>query len=293
MADGKDFTPANQEIMRAVADTGVETETVTDWSGYGGYHPSDEAYKAIADKHPGALALGDSIANGIGKNIKDGKTVATDGIGTKDILTNINSDSVQALAPPAPPPKAGQSAPSVAQAAPAPASSTEVTEKSPEQETTTAAVAPAVPEVPQSMAQGGLIPEKDNLSVSNEQGEVLAKINQGELQNGLSVDGTGIRVESNRQRMADDLIAKNEKNDSNTPDNSNKQDTQQMKNENKFRQVSRPNQATSNLMQRDAQWRENVADAYRPRGTQDRAFRRSKFLPEGYHFSRSAPGSTT
>lgn len=293
MADGKDFTPANQEIMRAVADTGVETETVTDWSGYGGYHPSDEAYKAIADKHPGALALGDSIANGIGKNIKDGKTVATDGIGTKDILTNINSDSVQALAPPAPPPKAGQSAPSVAQAAPAPASSTEVTEKPPEQETTTAAVAPAVPEVPQSMAQGGLIPEKDNLSVSNEQGEVLAKINQGELQNGLSVDGTGIRVESNRQRMADDLVAKNEKGDSNTPDNSNMQDTQQMKNENSFRQASKSRKMSSPLMSKDMNWRESITSGSRPTGSQSRAFRRSKFLPEGYHFSRSAPGSTT
>lgn len=67
---------------------------------------------------------------------------------------------------------------------------------------------PPTEDVP-AMAQGGFIPEKDNLSVVKEDtGETVAKINEGEVQGGIKAEGSGVRVESNVSRKADDLVSK-------------------------------------------------------------------------------------
>ena len=77
---------------------------------------------------------------------------------------------------------------------------------------------PTEPEPPK-MALGGFIPEKDNLSVVKEEtGETVAKINEGEVKEGIKPEGSGLRVESNRTRLADDLISKYE-NDTQTVEN--------------------------------------------------------------------------
>lgn len=77
----------------------------------------------------------------------------------------------------------------------------------------TAAPAPEANTPAPAMALGGFIPEKDNLEVKNEQGETVAKINQGEIDS-VKSEGTGVRVESNKQRKADDLVNKYEGNQS-------------------------------------------------------------------------------
>lgn len=43
----------------------------------------------------------------------------------------------------------------------------------------------------------------------------------------------------------------------------------------------------------DKNWQKNIANAVRSPGTQNRAFRRSKFRNEGWHWSRNSPNSTT
>ena len=92
------FQAAHDEVMKAVNQTGVKTEVVQDWSGTGGYHPSNDEAKRIAEKYPGQTFVGDSIANQMGTFSKDSTKIATDGIGTGKILENMQSDQVATLA---------------------------------------------------------------------------------------------------------------------------------------------------------------------------------------------------
>jgi hypothetical protein len=83
-----------------------------------------------------------------------------------------------------------------------------------------------VPTEAPAMALGGFIPEKDNLEVTNkETGETVAQINEGELKGGITPEGTGLRVESNKTRLADDLVNKYEQPTAN--DDEDDQPTQQ------------------------------------------------------------------
>jgi hypothetical protein len=93
------FQAAHDEVMKAVNETGVKTEVIKDWSGTGGYHPPHDEAKRIADLHPGATFVGDSIANQMGTLAKDSTKIATDGLSTGKILQNIQSDQVSAIAP--------------------------------------------------------------------------------------------------------------------------------------------------------------------------------------------------
>ena len=92
-----DISGASAEVRRAAADAGVDLEEVQDWSGTGGYHPSNDEAKRIAAKYPGQTFVGDSIANQIGTFAENGTKVAKDGINTNAILENVNSDQVAAL----------------------------------------------------------------------------------------------------------------------------------------------------------------------------------------------------
>lgn len=151
-----------------------------------------------------------------------------------------------------------------------------------------------VPEepTPQAMALGGFIPEKDNLSVMNAQGDVVAKINEGELQQGLTREGSGMRVESNKKRMAESLVDQNERSMYASDIDEPEQETGQT-DAGGFRQVQAPARITNDVMPKDQQWREAAAAASYPIGSQIRAFKRSKFMQEGYHFNRATPGSHT
>jgi len=138
----------------------------------------------------------------------------------------------------------------------------------------TAAMEEEAPE----MALGGFIPEKDNLSVVNARGDTLAKINEGELNGGIRADGTGLRVVSNKTRIADDIVERNT-----TPAPTEQPEPQQQE---------KPVEQKNQVMNDDQQWRESsMIDTSYSAGTQVRAFRRSKFMPEGYHFNRATPGS--
>jgi len=144
----------------------------------------------------------------------------------------------------------------------------------PETEQAQSSVEEEVPE----MALGGFIPEKDNLSVVNDKGNTLAKINEGELNGGIRADGTGLRVISNKTRIADDIV---ERNTTPAPIEQAESQTQE-----------KPVQQKNQVMKDDQQWRESsMIDTSYSAGTQVRAFRRSKFMPEGYHFNRATPGS--
>lgn len=92
------FQAAHDEVMKAVGETGVKTEVVQDWSGTGGYHPSNDEAKRIAEKYPGQTFVGDSIAKQMGSFSKDSTKIATDGLGTGKILENMQSDQVATLA---------------------------------------------------------------------------------------------------------------------------------------------------------------------------------------------------
>jgi hypothetical protein len=154
------------------------------------------------------------------------------------------------------------------------------------------AITPEPTAQPQAMALGGFIPEKDNLSVTNDQGDVVAKINEGELQNGLTREGSGMRVESNKKRMAESLVDQNERSMYASDISEPAQETEQT-NAGGFRQVQKPARITNDVMPKDQQWREAAASASYPIGSQIRAFKRSKFMQEGYHFNRATPGSQT
>jgi len=267
-ADGKDFTPAHNEVLRAATESGATVEQPQDYSGYGGYHPGDKEYKRIAEKYPGSVAVGDSIANGIGSRIKDGQTVAKDGIGTGDVLSRVDSDQVQSIAPVEPAP------PVQAEPTPVPAQT----------------ASPIPPEQPpaQTMAQGGFIPEKDNLSVVNENGDEVAKINEGEVENGITKSGTGLRVESNKKRNAEELVTNNEKSAYSADSEQTKQ------NQSSFQQTPPTPRETNVVMNNDVHWRDNLTSAkYQHSPSHHRAITRSKFGREGTgHFTRATPGST-
>ncbi len=148
----------------------------------------------------------------------------------------------------------------------------EKVEVQPDTETST------VDEEAPEMALGGFISEKDNLSVVNARGDTLAKINEGELNGGIRADGTGLRVVSNKTRIADDIVERNTM----------PSVTEQPEPETQEKPVEQKNQ----VMKDDQQWRESsMIDTSYSAGTQVRAFRRSKFMPEGYHFNRATPGS--
>lgn len=134
----------------------------------------------------------------------------------------------------------------------------------------------------QAMAQGGFINEKDNLSVVNEDGATLAKINEGEMVGGMLTEGTGMRVVSNKTRLADDIV---ERNNIDSP-------VQQAAMQQPDAAPQKPPvMAKNQMMKEDSSWREMAANDSHQRGTQIRAFRRTKFMPEGYHFNRASPSS--
>lgn len=152
-----DIRGASAEVRRAAADAGVDIEEVQDWSGYGGYHPSNDEAKRIAAKYPGQTFVGDSIANQIGTFAKDGTKVATDGINTSAILSNVTSDQVATNA--------------VTPATPA------------ESKAESVASVPTPPAEPVKTFQYGGSPETqddENLSVYDDSGSLRFKMNSGE-----------------------------------------------------------------------------------------------------------------
>ncbi len=84
---------AHDEVMRAVAETGASIEQPMAYSS-DGYHPTPEEYKRIAKKFPASVVVGDSIAQGIGTYMDNGKVVATQSIQTDVILANLRSEQV-------------------------------------------------------------------------------------------------------------------------------------------------------------------------------------------------------
>lgn len=87
-----------------------------------------------------------------------------------------------------------------------------ISEPIPQADTTTIAPKPEEPpENTPAMKSGGFIPEQDNLAVvKQDTGETVAKINEGELKGGIREEGSGLRVESNVSRRADDYVNKYE-----------------------------------------------------------------------------------
>lgn len=151
--------------------------------------------------------------------------------------------------------------------------------------TPTATPAPTTPPPP-ALAQGGFIPEKDNLSVVNESGDTVARINQGELDGGIRKEGTGLRVESNKKRYAEDLIEKNDKSEPQADEA-----PQQLQNDGTFKQTVDSKAHTHNMMPHDMDWRQHTA-GYREAGTQARAFKKSKFIRDNqYRFEKATPNS--
>ena len=97
------FQKVHDAVIKAATESGATIEQPQDYSGYGGYHPGNDEYKRIGEKYPGAIVVGDSIANGIGQYVINGQTIAKDGMGTSVIRTNVLSDDVPTnTTPPAP-----------------------------------------------------------------------------------------------------------------------------------------------------------------------------------------------
>lgn len=207
-----DISGASAEVRRAALEAGVEIEEVQDWSGTGGYHPSNEEAKRIAAKYPGQTFVGDSIANQIGTFAENGTKVATDGINTNTILENINSDQVAALelAPEAAPIPAPE--PTLVQAGfsdPVTVDPVTVAQSN---------VVPAEPEQPQaettlsvpSFINGGTVPMPpgENMAAySTETGKLQFVSNDRELytkddQGNLRIDPSTIRQEDQKAQVA-------------------------------------------------------------------------------------------
>ena len=210
-----DISGASAEVRRAALEAGVEIEEVQDWSGTGGYHPSNEEAKRIAAKYPGQTFVGDSIANQIGTFAENGTKVATDGSNTDTILENINSDQVAALelAPEAAPIPAPE-------AAPIPAPEPTLVQAGFSDPVTVAQsnVVPAEPEQPQaettpsvpSFINGGTVemPPGENMAAySTETGKLQFVSNDRELytkddQGNLRIDPSTIRQEDQKAQVA-------------------------------------------------------------------------------------------
>jgi hypothetical protein len=87
------FQKVHDLVVQAANESGASIEQPQSYSP-DGYHPTGGEYKRIGEKYPGAVVVGDSIANGIGQQTVGGKTVAKDGMGSSVIRTNVLSDDV-------------------------------------------------------------------------------------------------------------------------------------------------------------------------------------------------------
>lgn len=75
----------------------------------------------------------------------------------------------------------------------------------------TATPAPETPNDVPKLAQGGFIPQKDDLQVTDTKtGETVAMINNGEVEKGIVPKGSGVEVQSNEKVNAQELAAKYE-----------------------------------------------------------------------------------
>jgi hypothetical protein len=208
-----DITGASAEVRRAAADAGVDLEEVQDWSGTGGYHPSNEEAKRIAAKYPGQTFVGDSIANQIGTFAENGTKVAKDGINTNTILENINSEQVAA---PEPTPVSVPQ-PALVQAGfsdPVTAAQSNVVLPEPEQPqaATTPPLSPVQipPPSVSSFSTGGTVPMTpgENIAgVNTTTGKVEFMSNDRELytkddEGNLRIDPSTIRQEDQKAQMA-------------------------------------------------------------------------------------------
>lgn len=102
VGDNSKFQKVHDLVVQAANESGASIEQPQSYSP-DGYHPTGDEYKRIGEKYPGAVVVGDSIANGIGQHVVGGQTVAKDGMGSSVIRTNVLSDDVpKNTAPPAP-----------------------------------------------------------------------------------------------------------------------------------------------------------------------------------------------
>lgn len=102
VGDNSKFQKVHDLVVQAANESGASIEQPQSYSP-DGYHPTGDEYKRIGEKYPGAVVVGDSIANGIGRHVVGGQTVAKDGMGSSVIRTNVLSDDVPVNTTPASP----------------------------------------------------------------------------------------------------------------------------------------------------------------------------------------------
>lgn len=278
-------SPAKQEasqkyLAQLIADGKMSSEALSSVYGHGETQP-DEGRGTM---DPGKAPEGSVAANAVRSNTDKIMAMAED-------LKQKRTEQAAAQSTSVPTPETTESIPGVSNGGTTTKEETETLDKF---FNTVEAQSDAEYEVPK-LALGGFIPEKDNLTVMKE-GKQIAKINEGELHGGISQEGTGLRVESNKKRLAESLVDKNQtasSNDTKEPSYEPEDKQSEIRNEAQMRQGSKPEKNGSEVMKTDFEWREKMASASHQIGTQGRAFRRTKFMSEGYHFNRATPGSMT
>lgn len=85
------FQKVNAAANKAATDLGIKIEQPQEYD-EDGYHPTQKEAKRLAELYPGSVAVGDSIANRIGTYVKDGQTVAVDGIQSGAALEKMTNE---------------------------------------------------------------------------------------------------------------------------------------------------------------------------------------------------------